>query len=325
MNIFYLHQEPKVAAAMLHDKHVVKMTLETTQILCAVHHRYGAEAPYRATHQNHPSVLWAGDTVTQREWLWKHGVALAAEYRHRYGRQHACAAVLDGLQRPPEGLYTAGWCQPPQCMPDEFVTPGDAVAGYRKYYLARKVDQSKWTRRDVPSFVTQGEIEMATVAKKTGKAAAPAPVAAKKTVAAPAPAPEPEPEAAAAAPRARGPRGVAEDAVITLGVEGNPKREGSKAHAAFSHYVDGMTVGEYCDAMEAAELGKEATPNLVYDAAHGFISIEGYEGNGELKVKEPKPAKEPKAAKGKAAPAKTAAEKQADAEAEAEAQEETAD
>lgn len=334
MNIFYVHPEPVVAATMLHDKHVVKMVLETTQILCAVHHRYGAEAPYRATHMNHPSVLWAGDTVQQYGWTWKHGIALANEYRARYGRQHACAAILDGLQRPPTGLHTAGWVQPPQCMPDEFVTPGDAIAGYRKYYLARKVDQSKWTRRDVPDFITNGEITMATVAKKTTKTAtppAPPAPAAKKVAAKTAPAAPAkktvakEEPAEAPAAKMRGPRGVTEDAVITLNVEGNPKREGSKAFQAFSHYEDGMTVGAYCDAMEASGLGKEATPNLVYDAAHGFIAIEGYEGNGELKIKEPKPAKEPKAAKGKPAKTRTADEKQAEAEDDAEAEEETAD
>lgn len=325
---------------MLHDKHVVKMTLETTQILCAVHHRYGAEAPYRATHQNHPCVLWAGDTVAQYEWTWKHGMALAREYTARYGKRHACQSVLEGLGRPPTGLHRAGWVQPPQCMPDEFVTPGDSVAGYLKYYLARKVVQSRWTRRDVPVPFQLGESIMATAAKKTSKAAAPAPapvktVAAKpaaktaapvkqKFAAAPAPAEE-EVEAAAPTPRTRGPRGTTEEAVISVKVETNPKRDGSKAFQAFSHYEDGMTVGAYCDAMEASGLGKEATPNLVYDAAHGFISIEGYEGNGELKVKEPKPAKEAKAPKGKAKKGPTADEQEAEAEAEAEAEEEAAD
>ena len=107
-----------------------------------------------------------------------------------------------------------------------------------------------------------------------------------------------------------------------MNVESNPKREGSKAHAAFSHYEDGMTVGEYCDAMEKDGIGKEATPNLVYDAKKGFITIEGYEVPGGVeppKVREPKAPKEPKATKGKKAEAKE------DPEAAAETEEETAD
>ncbi len=105
---------------------------------------------------------------------------------------------------------------------------------------------------------------------------------------------------AEAVPRTRGPRGVAETAVITLLVDSNPKREGSKANAVFSHYESGQTIAEFCAALEATdpEMVKEATPNLVYDAKHGFIEIEGYEVPGGVVVKE---AKEPKAPKAVAA------------------------
>lgn len=131
------------------------------------------------------------------------------------------------------------------------------------------------------------------MAKKPAAKAAPVKVA---------PAPEPvveTPAAPAPAVGARGPRGVLETAVINILTPemANPKRVGSKAHDVFSKYVDGMTVGEFCDAA-----GKEATPNLVYDAAHGFISIEGYDPAVKFvpKEKAPKAAKEPKAKKAKA-------------------------
>lgn len=142
---------------------------------------------------------------------------------------------------------------------------------------------------------------------------------AKKAAAAPAP----EPEVEAAAPRTRGPRGVPETAVISLLVEGNPKREGSKAHAVFSHYEDGQSIAEFCAALEAtdADMVKEATPNLVYDAKHGFISIEGYEPPGgviEKTVKEPKPVKA-------TAPAKKGGKSKATQAAEQAAADETAE
>ena len=52
MNIFYLDRDPRRAAEMMHDKHVVKMVLETAQILSTVCHRYGVRHPglYRPTH-----------------------------------------------------------------------------------------------------------------------------------------------------------------------------------------------------------------------------------------------------------------------------------
>ena len=37
MNIFYLHKDPKVSAEMSCDKHVVKMILESAQLLSTCH------------------------------------------------------------------------------------------------------------------------------------------------------------------------------------------------------------------------------------------------------------------------------------------------
>jgi hypothetical protein len=125
--------------------------------------------------------------------------------------------------------------------------------------------------------------------------------------------PEPTPEAAAVV-KARGPKGVADSAVVTLLVAGNPKREGSKAHARFAAYVSGKTVGETLDA-------GVTTPDLVYDAKHGFISIDGYDP-GEIVVAKPKAEPKPKAEK-KTKKEKTPEQVQAEGQADAEAAEET--
>ncbi len=120
----------------------------------------------------------------------------------------------------------------------------------------------------------------------------------------------------AAATKARGPKGVADTAVITLKVTVNPKREGSKAHGRYAFYKDGMTVGAALDA-------GVTTPDLVYDAKHGFITIQGYDA-GEIVQPKPKApkvektAKEPKAPKAAKSEAQVAAEQQAENEAQAE-------
>lgn len=105
------------------------------------------------------------------------------------------------------------------------------------------------------------------------------------------------PEAAApATPRTRGPRGTEETSKITLVATTNPKRAGSKAAGRFDEYKDQMTIKDFCDAV-----GKAATSNLVYDAKHGFITIEGYDPGAIItpKPKAEKVAKEPKAPKAK--------------------------
>lgn len=291
MNIFYLDKEPRRAAEMMHDKHVVKMILETAQILSTVCHRHGTWVPemYRPTHAKHPSVLWAGESKPHFQWLYAHGLWLCKEFEHRYGHSHKSSEVIDLMPHfTPKEFPHPHWAEPPQAMPDEFKVPGDSVAAYQKYYLGRKISQSGWTRRPVPAFVLEGKPEI--MAKKQVK-----PAAASTPAAADAPA------AKRGAPiGARGPKGVALDAIITLLVEGNPKRPGSKAHSAFALYANGMTVQDFIDAAGAA-----ATPNIVYDAAHGFISVEGYDPKQVVKKERaPKPAKEPKAPRAKKSKAK---------------------
>lgn len=89
MNIFATDPDPSISARALDDSRLVKMTLETAQILSTA---YGG--PYRPTHRNHPCVLWAANDLRNAKWLADHGKALAAEYKRRFGRVHGSQPVL---------------------------------------------------------------------------------------------------------------------------------------------------------------------------------------------------------------------------------------
>ena len=62
MNIFMLHQEPQIAAQYHCDKHVVKMILESAQLLCTALNEAGVPMPYRVTHKNHPCSIWVRES-----------------------------------------------------------------------------------------------------------------------------------------------------------------------------------------------------------------------------------------------------------------------
>jgi len=96
MNIFVVDENPVAAARQLCNRHIIKMPLETAQILCAVLYRHGKEDTiYKPTHAKHPSVLWAGDTRNNFVWLAQHGMELCREYTRRYGKTHKCQAVIE--------------------------------------------------------------------------------------------------------------------------------------------------------------------------------------------------------------------------------------
>ena len=84
MNIFVLDYNPKRAAQMQCDKHVVKMPLETAQILCSAFEP--GTAPYKRTHYNHPCSVWGRESKVNYKWLIEHGLALSDEYTYRYGK-----------------------------------------------------------------------------------------------------------------------------------------------------------------------------------------------------------------------------------------------
>ena len=140
MNIFYLHRDPVIAAKVQYNKHVVKMILESAQMLCTAHHHYdeNTDVPYKKAHYNHPSTIWTRESDEQYMWLFDHMVALGKEYTKRYGKVHlSINKCFLPLYRLPVGIPSNGFTQPPQCMPDEFKDEC-SIKAYWNYYIGEK-------------------------------------------------------------------------------------------------------------------------------------------------------------------------------------------
>ena len=143
MNIFYLDKDPVKAAKLQYNKHVVKMILESAQMLCAAHHVYGSKeqkenVPYKLAHKNHPSTIWTRTNNRNYMWLYWHMIALGDEYTKRYGKTHLsitkCAEILSLA---PRGMRNKPFEQPPQCMPDEYKDKC-SIQAYWNYYIGEK-------------------------------------------------------------------------------------------------------------------------------------------------------------------------------------------
>lgn len=158
MNIFAVDNDPVVAAKSLCDRHVVKMTLETAQILCTVARKLGhSNVPYKSTHANHPSVVWVSKTYENWKWAVEHGLALADEYQHRYGKEHASRKVIQFIKDNQFAPTNAFALQPfSQNMPDQYKC-SDAVEAYRKYYIYEKHTFAKWAKTQPPSWWPYGK------------------------------------------------------------------------------------------------------------------------------------------------------------------------
>ena len=176
MNIFAVESNPIDAAQALVDKHVVKMILETAQLLSTAHRVIDGEEYiddsgkrkvkrwllpddreihlYSATHVNHPSAVWCRLTNNNYNWLYCHFVALLQEYTYRYDKAHKCSTLITWLMDPPK-LIDIGWkTEIPLAMPDEYKTVS-TLESYRNYYRHGKTHLHKWTKRQPPKWISK--------------------------------------------------------------------------------------------------------------------------------------------------------------------------
>lgn len=158
MNIFFLSEDPVLAAQFQCDKHVVKMVLETAQLLCTTHRVLETEnLPdflYKKTHANHPCAIWVRSSLANYQWLVAHGLALLTEYTYRYEKTHKSEPIIGWLNSNYPSLPTKRFTQPPQAMPEEYYHY-DSVTAYRQYYIndkMKKID-CRWTKREKPWWI----------------------------------------------------------------------------------------------------------------------------------------------------------------------------
>ena len=161
MNIFVLHRDPVIAAQMAADRHVIKMVIESAQMLSAVLIQNGRPAPYKLTHQHHPCTIWAGKSAHNYAWLWHHGLALCEEYTYRYGKTHKTEQHFHAALRHVPTLPRIGVTEFALAMPEEFRDPNPVIA-YRKFYIGAKAHFCTWKERSEPLWFTlkQPELEV---------------------------------------------------------------------------------------------------------------------------------------------------------------------
>lgn len=151
MNIFVLDNNVELSAQYHCDKHVVKMILETAQLLCSAHEP--GVAPYRRTHYNHPCSKWVRTTTGNYLWLADFGLALCREYTHRYGKRHKSQDVIEWAEESiPDSIPLGDLTPFAQAMPDQFKHVNTVLA-YRRYYNNKQIDM-RYTNREAPQWLS---------------------------------------------------------------------------------------------------------------------------------------------------------------------------
>lgn len=156
MNIFVTSLCPVESAKFLDDKRCVKMVLETAQMLSTAVRSIGIDAGYKATHINHPCNQWTRRSKQNFLWLYRHGLALAAEYENRFNKQHKSLLVIKSLAKyinyfPPIGLTNFANCAANKSLGIDYKNHPNVYMAY-KLYLNDRWDNDKRT----PTFYGAG-------------------------------------------------------------------------------------------------------------------------------------------------------------------------
>lgn len=157
MNIFVLDADPARAAIAHCDRHVVKMIVETAQMLSTAHHvldhRPAIVGIYSPTHRGHQCSIWTREALGNYNWLLQLGQELCKEYSFRYGKVHKTQAVLERLATPPKFIEPFGLTPWAQAVGDEYKVPNNAILAYRRYYREAKAHLLTYRKRKPPIWL----------------------------------------------------------------------------------------------------------------------------------------------------------------------------
>jgi len=158
MNIFILDEDPSGSARMLGDRHVVKMILESAQMLCLAHSLCGdpnllPENWRNQAWKNHPCSKWVRASLQNYIWLANHAVELCNEYTYRYGKIHKLSVLVSWLLANSPLLENKGLL--PFAAATGEIHEADSVSTYRRYYFEHKTHLMVWTKREPPTWIIE--------------------------------------------------------------------------------------------------------------------------------------------------------------------------
>lgn len=156
MNIFILDKDLKKNAEYYCDQHLVKMILESAQLLSSVVLIKGGSSPYKLTHKNHPCTKWLLENGLHWDFLISLVTALNEEYKRRFkhDENHKSFDVILSLIKPnyeknsPIKEYIV--------VTDkiERLTLNKTISSYRKYYKKKSMEfNMRWSNISKPKWL----------------------------------------------------------------------------------------------------------------------------------------------------------------------------
>lgn len=155
MQIFVTDKSPVKSAQALDDKRVVKMCLETCQLLSTAMYLNGVEGyPYKPTHIKHPCTKWVSRSRGNFCWLLRHFKALLMEYTKRYKKRHKCSDHIRTFENAVKYLSCHKRLEFENCT--TFKSEEDPIVAYKQYLFGKWLNdkrEPRWTNTQAPDWL----------------------------------------------------------------------------------------------------------------------------------------------------------------------------
>ncbi|MFV9876106.1 MAG: pyrimidine dimer DNA glycosylase/endonuclease V [Rickettsiales endosymbiont of Dermacentor nuttalli] len=164
MNIFVTDICPKLCAHNLDDKRLIKMIVESAQLLSTaifINSNITYNELYKPTHIKHPCTIWSSLNKSNWIWLFQHLESLCVEYTYRFNNKiHKTSSLLEHLSKYSEDIPIGQMtpfvnCTKSKLLGIDFSDITSTQLAYRKYLQAKwNVDKRKpkWTSRNQPKW-----------------------------------------------------------------------------------------------------------------------------------------------------------------------------
>ncbi len=164
MNIFAIEGDEKtgqidwIKSGKSHDNYrVVKMILESCQLLSTALNVHGLKGPYKSFNPKHPSTMWVIESSANFDDLVNLTISLLDEYGLRFKKTHKCEQVLKQILKTYNpSVFPSNKSTPLRlAMPNEFKTD-NPVLSYRNYWLTKP--NVRYPENKVPSWFKERRV-----------------------------------------------------------------------------------------------------------------------------------------------------------------------
>lgn len=166
MQIFVVEPQPVDISHSLCDRHINSEINQVAEMLAIAHIRNNEYVPpmhrlkATAKHLNAPCAKWVSETEGNYNWTLRFGIALCAEHKYRYNKEHIYQADILRMYYPPFALLNANEPGTPHAIvvPVKCRVRNEPLLSYRNYYHHKAASMNmRWTKRLSPPWFIANE------------------------------------------------------------------------------------------------------------------------------------------------------------------------